>query len=337
MVMATGIVSIACFHVGFQILSYGLFFLNLFFYLCLWVLTVFRLVLYPHRAASDLNHHIRGPGYFTIIAGTSIVGSQFELLLQAHRTAALFLIAAFVFWCFLVYSVFALLSIRKEKPAFQEGINGNWLIASVATHSLSVLSAVLHSSVSHRLQEPLLLFSLSMLCIGWTIYLKIIGIIFERFMLFPIRPEDLTPPYWINMGALAIATLAGSRLVLSSTGSRLLEPLLPFTAGFTILFWATATWWIPMLLILGYWRHVSNRFPLRYDPLYWGAVFPLGMYTVSTRQLSEMLGLTFILWIPRLFVWIALAAWGATFAGLVHRFATTMGGSANQTRREPPG
>lgn len=27
-------------------------------------------------------------------------------------------------------------------------------------------------------------------------------------------------------------------------------------------FWATATWWIPMLVILGFWRHVYKRFLL---------------------------------------------------------------------------
>jgi hypothetical protein len=41
-----------------------------------------------------------------------------------------------------------------------------------------------------------------------------------------------------------------------------------------------------MLVILGMWRHLFRRFPLRYDPLYWGAVFLLGMYTVCTTRLS---------------------------------------------------
>lgn len=59
--------------------------------------------------------------------------------------------------------------------------------------------------------------------------------------------------------------------------------------GFTILFWATATWWIPMLVILGVWRHVIQRFPLSYDPLYWGAVLPLGVYTVATYRVAESL------------------------------------------------
>jgi hypothetical protein len=41
------------------------------------------------------------------------------------------------------------------------------------------------------------------------------------------------------------------------------------------------------------------------------------MYTVSTHQLAQALDLPFLLWIPRNFVYIAIAAWLATFAGLL--------------------
>ena len=48
-----------------------------------------------------------------------------------------------------------------------------------------------------------------------------------------------------------------------------------------------------MLLILGIWRHVIRRFPLRYDPLYWGAVFPLGMpYVAGPASIMSIVLLT---------------------------------------------
>ncbi len=108
------------------------------------------------------------------------------------------------------------------------------------------------------------------------------------------------------MGAVAISTLAGALLVAAAPASPVLDELLPFLKGMTLLFWATATWWIPMLVILGVWRHLVRRFPLRYDPPYWGAVFPLGMYSVSTYRLGQIVDIPTLMAIPRLFIWMAL-------------------------------
>jgi tellurite resistance protein TehA-like permease len=124
------------------------------------------------------------------------------------------------------------------------------------------------------------------------------------------------------MGAVAISTLAGTILLTAAPYSPLVADLVPFVKGFTLLFWATATWWIPMLVALGIWRHVYRRFPLRYDPLYWGAVFPLGMYTVCTFRLSQVIEAPVLLNIAQPFLYIALAAWGLALAGLIHRLAT---------------
>ncbi|HQV63199.1 MAG TPA: hypothetical protein PKV19_04295, partial [Anaerolineales bacterium] len=49
LVMATGIVSIACHLVALDFLAFPLFYLNQFFYIILWILTLARIVRYPAR------------------------------------------------------------------------------------------------------------------------------------------------------------------------------------------------------------------------------------------------------------------------------------------------
>jgi tellurite resistance protein TehA-like permease len=156
-----------------------------------------------------------------------------------------------------------------------------------------------------------------MFLLGCMLYLPLITLIFYRFTFVNVTLVALTPPYWINMGAVAITTLAGARLIIAAPGWSLLNELAPFLKGFSLFFWAAGTWWIPLLLALGFWRHVYKRFPLKYDPQYWGMVFPFGMYTVCTFQLSHAIDFPPLLAIPRYFIYLALAGWIAASAGLM--------------------
>jgi tellurite resistance protein TehA-like permease len=121
------------------------------------------------------------------------------------------------------------------------------------------------------------------------------------------------------MGAVAITTLSGSFLILRAREWRFLPEILPFLKGFTLLFWATATWWIPLLLILGGWRHGIRRIPVRYDLQYWSMVFPLGMYSVATFRLTEALGWPGLVPLAYTMGYVALAAWGAVVVGFLRR------------------
>lgn len=331
MVMATGIVSLSAHMLGMPRLATALFGLNIAAYVVIWLLNLLRILWFKRLVLCDLVDHQRGPGFFTAVAGSCVLGSQFILISANYRAALPLWILGIVLWVLLTYTILTAFTIKENKPSLYEGITGAWLLAVVATQSVAVLSALisLHWDQPYRLMINF--FGLSMWLWGGMLYIWMISLIFYRYTFFRFSPSDLTPPYWINMGAMAISTLAGARLIVNAPDAPFLRSLLPFLKGFTVFYWATGTWWIPMLAILATWRYVYKRFPLGYDPLYWGAVFPLGMYAACTFQMAQAMQLDFLFALPRFFVYVGLVAWLATFAGLCR----TLGAGLRTLLRKP--
>jgi tellurite resistance protein TehA-like permease len=68
--------------------------------------------------------------------------------------------------------------------------------------------------------------------------------------------------------------------------------------------------------LLGIWKHGLHRVPLRYTTTLWSMLFPLGMYAVASHRLSLVGQVPALQSLSRAMVWVALAAWTATFIGL---------------------
>ncbi|WP_161888678.1 tellurite resistance/C4-dicarboxylate transporter family protein [Pontibacter russatus] len=315
LVMSTGIVSIAAHLLGFPAISVALFWLNNLLFLVMLAMLLCRVVFYFSAFAEDIQSHAKGAGFLTLVAAACILGIQHILLKENYAVAQALWYLALVLWIILIYTFFINITTKKEKPTLEHGINGIWLVAVVATQAVAILGTYL----AHHLPFPperVVFLSLCGYMLGCMLYIILITLIFYRLTFFPMKAEAFAPPYWINMGAVAISTLSGATLIMNINEITGLQDFIPFVKGFSLFFWVTGTWWIPIIVVLGIWRHLYNHFPIFYHPQYWGMVFPLGMYTVCTWRLAQALELPYLQLIPAYFIYIAFTAWLVAFLGL---------------------
>ena len=313
LVMATGIVSNGFFLLGRHGLSDALLVVGFVAYPVLAAALVLRALLYPRLLWADLVDPRLVFTFFTLVAATDVLGNGLYLR-GDHAPATALWLFALAAWVVLGYFSFAVLTFANTESG-AEVVHGGWLIAIVGTESLVILGDLLaprFGSVRDLAQITVY----ALWGIGIVFYGIFITLFTHRIFFLRLEPAEMGPLFWVVMGAAAISTNAGSTLIATPASLPFLQAMRPFVDGTTLILWAWGTWWIPLLVILGVWRHVVRRFPLRYEPGYWNLVFPLGMYTVATFRLSLAADYTALQTLSRAMIWVAFAAWLATAAGL---------------------
>lgn len=314
LVMATGIISNTLWLQDFRAASNALFAVNLLAYPWLLLLTAVRAVRHPRALWNDLINPRLVFAFFTVVAASDVLGLGANLrgFPQAAAILWLFALAA---WFLLIYFSFAVLTfLNTARDA--NVVHGGWLIAIVGTESLVILGTVI--APHQGALAPSIFVLIHMLWgAGLGFYGIFITLFAYRIFFFEIGTEDVTPLLWVVMGAAAISANAGSTLLLTDTGVPFLALMRPFIVGVTLTMWAWATWWIPLLVLFGVWKHGVSRVPLTYTPMLWSLVFPLGMYALASLRLSLAAEFSPLRVIAGAMVWVALAAWTATAVGLL--------------------
>lgn len=325
MVMASGIISIGFSTLHYDRLAQALYVFAIAAWLILMTLSAIRVVLFLPAVRDDLLNPRMVFSYFTLVAATDVVG----LLLHERGSAELALacwILAFAAWSTLLYLAFSVLTFLSHEHNVNI-VHGGWLISIVGTQSLVLLGSHIAPDLGeyakYMMVEVHMLWGLGLIFYG-----IFVTLFCYRIFFLTIKPEEVSPLIWVIMGAAAISANAGTSLLTEEPYLPFLIAQRPFVDGVTMMMWGWATWWIPMLLLFGAWKHVTNKLPLNYEPIMWSFVFPLGMYTVASARLGLAAEFPPLQWISEMMIWVALLAWLFSLAGLARQLLSRATGAA---------
>lgn len=321
LVMGTGIVSVGLHLTGFDVLSAILLWIAAVSYAVLWVLYIWRAM--THRAA--MLHNLRGPemafAYFTVVAGTNVLAVRLTQEGLIGIAMPLFFFAAvlwFIFGYVLPWQVFMT---RDGKPILAR-TNGTWFIWAVASQSLAIGMAQVQPHFKEGAAWVGLLAVLSW-SVGVALYAGVAMLVLLRIIHYGITPKEFEPPYWVVMGAMAIAVVAGTSII-DMQSTPMVDATRSLIAGTVVVFWSFCVWLIPMLIGAGVWRHLIHKIPLTYVPTMWSIVFPVGMFAVASIRLGRADALPLVEIIGDGALVAAVLVWALVFIAMMkHVLAVT--------------
>lgn len=304
-VMATGIVSAALAASRVQVASVVLLWVGVTGLVVLIVVLIAHLTRHADAAARDARDPRRAFGYFTLVAGMGVVTTGLSGIAPAGLLVIVVAVAGVV-WLVLAYALPANLILRPHEAPVSADIDGSWFLLVVSAQSLAIALATL------RFGDVATVIAIGLWGTGIVLYLIFATLILLRLLTVRNTPDSFTPSYWIFTGATAISVLAATHI--SRIGSGLDLPLVmrPFIAGAAFVLWAFGTWWIPLLIIFGVWRHLIHHRPFRYEAGLWSIVFPLGTYATATIAVADVYTLPFLATVGTVVTGVATAAWAGT-------------------------
>ncbi len=303
-VMATGIVAAAFSLVEQPIITWVMLAIAVAGLIALLCALVWRIVRHWDLVYADARNPAIAFGYATIVAAMNVVGALF-FSIEPLVTIVLLCLSV-PFWLVLTYGIAAAMMLGPQDGPPALKANGSWFIWVVATQSISVVTGIIDQGLEWNL---LGLIAVGMWSIGIVLYIVLTVIITLRLLTTTQDAFGIRPTYWVYMGATAITVYAGWSILSLLSDLPIMKATHDFVSGFTFMLWAFGVWWIPLLVIFGLWRHAVKRYPVRYESELWSMVFPLGMFSVASIHLGQLLGLPVVHDMGIICTWIAGAAW----------------------------
>jgi tellurite resistance protein TehA-like permease len=315
LVMATGVVSIILHSSGWPQASNVLLGVSVAALVVLLAMAGWSLVQHRATLTAIAGDPRRAFAFFTFVAAWNVLSIRLSMQ-GLGLWAFVFLMIGGAAWLVLTYAIPIALIIRRDKEPVRPGANGTWFTWVVGIQTVVVASASLPAPMSLRLAP------LAVICwsLGVVLYMVITAVVLTVLLHFPLQPTEFTPPYWVLMGGTAISVVAGLQ-TLRLRPDTLVAASSPVIAGTSVVLWGFGTWLIPLLLLLGGWKHLVRRIRPSYEPALWSMIFVIGMYGLASHGLGALLRLPWMIGLGVVFEWITIVLWVVTFVAMLWSLA----------------
>lgn len=321
LVMATGIVSLGLYRQGFAVASNAMLGIAVAAYVVLLILVGTRIARIPAAFRADLADPHVSFAFFTFVAGSNVLSVRFAEDAQTVP-AVLLAVVGLLAWLILGYLVPWSAFLGQRHGSLLTSVNGTWFIWSVASQSVAVSAGALDPLLAGY-EAWLGIVAVLSWSVGIVLYSAAAMLLALRVIIHGLEPKEFTPPFWVCMGAMAIAVVAGARIVgMSSTP--MVDAVRILAGGSSVVFWCFAAWLIPALIFGGIWRHGIHRVPLRYEAGLWSIIFPLGMFAVASMNLGVADNLPAVEIIGEWWLWLAFGGWVAVSIALITRMTKSV-------------
>jgi len=299
-VMGTGVVSVALWQFGQELdwlrplglLVYVITLIMLVGLLAVWLVKALR---FPQAVVKDLHHPVFSQMLPTLpiaMLVTAFASLEVGPALWGEATAnalaqGLYLLGApliFLVGVLVAFVVFNRLELTLEQAT------GAWFIPPVSALLVPLVGGLLLPSFPVAWQKELWLWNGLFLGVGLLLFIFVLTTFLQRLYAHGRLNPHFLPSLWIGLAPVGLAILAPWRWLEGGVAAGLApESWLSALPVLGVAMWGLGGWWfvLSLLVLLDTLLVEERRAEFHFAPGWWGFVFPLGAFTLSTLALGR--------------------------------------------------
>jgi C4-dicarboxylate transporter/malic acid transport protein len=287
-VMGTGALALGCASFGHRVpvlaqIGLVLHWFNVALFIVLFIPWTLRWILYRSAAMADLRNPVVTQFYPTVGVGLLILCVQFQTYGGQIEIAAPLWAAGVLMT--LIFSIVVPFVVFRNEGITLDHVSPGMFIPPVALVVIPLGGAAMIRDSTGLLQDWLLFLNYACLGAGFFLYLAILALTFQRFVLGKVLPGQLVPTIWINLGPIGVVA---SSIVALTDVSPFIAVKEPFTV-LALLLWGFGVWWLAIALVLTGARLPKGNLPFALS--WWAFTFPLGSWALGGARLGTLLHL----------------------------------------------